>query len=355
MKLTTGLAIELIEHTETVCDALYISEYECYVTASEDATVAIFFRQQDGRYTRHAAINTASKATALSFDNKRSNLLIGLDNGLMLIVTIDLETKSAKLAHQLDIHKDRINYITYNAEKDLIISVGKDKMVRLYNPAKKTIVGGRFKKSVLLDCAYDPRYDRVFCASYDKVVRIGRYAERTAQVVELEAMKGHKGSVRAVDYNAESQILFTGSFDRTAAMWDVSQVGAAVFIRSFAGHLGKVKGVAYTDLETDLLFTTGDDGFARAFVASTGECAKTWKVASAPVVGCRYYPETHILLTFGQDKVVRGWRVTTTLDVEPSMGEPVRTVDDLDYTGSAPVTAIPLGSHDLMDSDEEGL
>ncbi len=365
------LTYEFIEHTDTVNDAIYIPDIDVFASASDDSTVKVYYKDVGKIYSCQSTINTSAKATALAYDSKRGNIVIGLDNGLMLLITVDISRKAVRLTHQLDAHKGRIASIIYNAERDAIISVGKDKQVRFYYPAKRAIHGAKFRKAAILEVAYDSRYDRVFCATYDKKVPVGRLDPSESKVKTLEELTGHTQSVRALCFDQEGQMLYTGSFDRTVAAWDTSQVDKAIPVRQFKGHSGKVKGVAL-DEERGMIYSTGDDQTVREWVATTGECRQVWQVASSPLLGCRYYGELGVLLTWGKDKVVRGWKVlpdeTDEVPVVKTLQErakpavvSVHTEGDAEFDAGDiagvddGVAAIPLGVHDLMDEDDTGL
>lgn len=54
----------------------------------------------------------------------------------------------------------------------------------------------------------------------------------------LTNLKGHSGSIRSLSWDAEKQMLFSGSFDHTVIVWDIGgQQGQAYELQ---GHHNKV-------------------------------------------------------------------------------------------------------------------
>lgn len=44
----------------------------------------------------------------------------------------------------------------------------------------------------------------------------------------ITTLKGHTGSIRALEWNSEQQLLFSGSFDHSVVVWDIGgQKGTA--------------------------------------------------------------------------------------------------------------------------------
>lgn len=62
-------------------------------------------------------------------------------------------------------------------------------------------------------------------------------------------LKGHSGSIRSLSWDAEKQMLFSGSFDHTVIVWDIGgQQGHAYELQ---GHHNKVYISKETSFKTD--------------------------------------------------------------------------------------------------------
>jgi WD40 repeat protein len=57
-------------------------------------------------------------------------------------------------------------------------------------------------------------------------------------------LRGHDGPVRAVAISADNRWLVTGSWDKTARLWDLSAKDPAANPVMLRGHNGSVKAVA---------------------------------------------------------------------------------------------------------------
>src|SRR5262249_30746533 len=84
---------------------------------------------------------------------------------------------------------------------------------------------------------------------------------------EIRTLKGHKGKVISVAFSPDGKRIATGSFDRTAKIWD-SETGKEIF--TLKGHTGAVTSVAFSP-DGRRIATGSFDSTARVWDASTGQ------------------------------------------------------------------------------------
>jgi len=104
-------------------------------------------------------------------------------------------------------------------------------------------------------------------------------------------LHGHMRSVKYVTYNAEGDLLFTTSMDKTPLVW---QADTGKLLGSFEGHSGCVWGcdVNYT---SKYLATAGADQFWKIWSVRTGECLASVEMQTS-VKGVGFgHGDTHLL------------------------------------------------------------
>src|SRR5687767_1828584 len=67
-------------------------------------------------------------------------------------------------------------------------------------------------------------------------------SQLTAGVSLLRTLEGHQGAVNSVAFNAQGEMLASGSDDRTVKLWE-TQTGK--LLRTIEGHQGVIYSVAF--------------------------------------------------------------------------------------------------------------
>ena len=75
-------------------------------------------------------------------------------------------------------------------------------------------------------------------------------------VKELSKLKGHEHSVRALGWDPKRQLLFSGSFDSTAMIWDIGGKKGVTY--DLSAHTKKIKTLVHVE-NGHKLITSGDD------------------------------------------------------------------------------------------------
>src|SRR5262249_143457 len=86
-----------------------------------------------------------------------------------------------------------------------------------------------------------------------------------AQSTTVQVFKGHDGFVTSVDFSSDGNWVLTGSYDKTARLWDIN---TGLEVRRFTGHTDPVQSVAFSpDVKT--VITGSYDKTARLWDADT--------------------------------------------------------------------------------------
>jgi WD40 repeat protein len=82
--------------------------------------------------------------------------------------------------------------------------------------------------------------------------------------------RAHEGLVFGVAFSPRSKRVVTAGWDRTAKVWDVSNLDAIRLVHELKGHKGDVNSAAFSP-DGKLIVTASDDKTARLWNAETGE------------------------------------------------------------------------------------
>ena len=132
-------------------------------------------------------------------------------------------------------------------------------------------------------------------------------------------------------FSPDGRQILTGSFDKTAVLWD-SQSGAE--LRRFVGHTGAVNSVAFSP-DGRLVLTGSVDFTCQLWDRATGDKVRTFATNWA-VTSVAFSPDGRYFVSGGYDDSARLWDVTTGKEVRRFHGTSVSFSPDGKYvlTGS---------------------
>ena len=100
--------------------------------------------------------------------------------------------------------------------------------------------------------------------------------------LELLALKKHSNIVTCAVYFPDGKRIATGSWDKTARVWD-ARTGDCLL--TFKGHSGKIYSIAIAP-NSKFLLTGSSDGTAKMWDTATGKELRTLKLSSLPMWAC---------------------------------------------------------------------
>ncbi|MDQ3922267.1 MAG: WD40 repeat domain-containing protein, partial [Actinomycetota bacterium] len=90
----------------------------------------------------------------------------------------------------------------------------------------------------LASVAYSPDGKHLATGSYDKTAKIWD----AATGAEVMTLRGHNATVEAVRYSPDGKVLATGSYDGTVNLWDVP---TGRVLATFRGHSNMIRSLAF--------------------------------------------------------------------------------------------------------------
>jgi len=121
----------------------------------------------------------------------------------------------------------------------------------------------------------------------------------------VATLKGHRETVRAVAFGADSTRIVTASLDHTAKLWD----GDGKVLATFE-HPDEVRSVALAR-DGSRVVTIANDGIARLWIASTGTLVGTLEGAVGEVSTAAFSADGTRVVTASEDRAARVWDATT--------------------------------------------
>lgn len=162
----------------------------------------------------------------------------------------------------------------------------------------------------VVSLVYSPNGQFIASVGFDGAIKVWDIASSRVYRTFIGA------NATSVSFFPDNTKLASGSVDGTVKIWNIN-TGAQVL--SFAGHNGKVSGVAVTSNGASIA-TAGGDNLAKLFNATTGVVQQTFTGHTGPVLSVSLSADGQKVLTGAQDKSVRLWNAAN--------GSLVRTWND---------------------------
>lgn len=287
------------------------------VTVSEDRTFTVWLPERvGGTYSPSISQSLSQECSCLEYDADRRHVLIGLDNGKVEIVALSPEFLSFEVEASLHMHSKRVTAIHYDSTRDWILTVGRDKRLRVFNVRANSMFGVRCSGAWIAALAFDAVHARAFVAAYSGEILL--YSVTDSAVQLLSTLSGHTGSVRALAYDAQRACLYSGSFDRRICCWDIGAPGReflAKLTATLTGCDAKVKALALSQ-DGRTLFSAGDDSHIRAWDLVSFKQKYAWRGHTGSVIDLQCLQASfaesleHLLVTASTDAKVKLWLVT---------------------------------------------
>ena len=108
-------------------------------------------------------------------------------------------------------------------------------------------------------------------------------------------------------FSPDGHFVLTGSFDRTARLWDLA---SGQQVRVFEGHTGSIKSVAFSP-DGSLVVTGSGDDTARLWDVTTGRVVCSFAGHGNAATAVAFSPDSNFVLTGSADKTARLWDAVT--------------------------------------------
>jgi len=214
-------------------------------------------------------------------------------------------------------HMDTITSIMFADNDKKLISVSKDKTIRIWDIEtgySKLICGqiDKEKDGMLYAAALSPDNRYIAVSGYPRKFGIRIVDLSQKQVVQV--LSGHSNIVNSLSFSDDGKRLISGSSDNTVIIWDVITGNDILTLgeKQDVRHQDIIVGVDFSPCGK-IVATASFDQTIRLWNSYTGECLSILKGHKAPVSTLAFTPNGRYLLSGSQDKTIQLWKIQSGL------------------------------------------
>lgn len=222
----------------------------------------------------------------------------------------------------LDGHPSRVQAVTFSPDGSRLASASMDKTIKLWSRTGVLLETLEGHTQRVASVSFSPDGQLLASGSYDKTVKVWSLKEDSIDRIlpcasaplfpcsptVLFALEGHQDSVMSVSFSPDSEMIASGSKDKTVKLWTRN----GKLIKTLTGHQGWVTGATFSP-DGSMLATSSDDGTVKLWHRD-GRLLKTFEGAhNSFVLGVAFSPDGKMLASAGYDNSVKLWNLDGTL------------------------------------------
>jgi WD40 repeat protein/uncharacterized caspase-like protein len=147
----------------------------------------------------------------------------------------------------------------------------------------------------------------LMCAVISCVMAVPACAD--SRKAEIVPQIGHAGAIQSIATSADGRLLISGSFDRSAKLWDAD---SGTLLRTLQGHTEPVSAVAFSP-DGRFAITASHDKTTKLWEATSGQLVRTFSHSGEydRVLSVAYSPDGRAVASGTLGGTLRVWEVTT--------------------------------------------
>ena len=169
---------------------------------------------------REISVDDNDKATCLGWTIADQHIIAGFDSGL--IAKYDAET-GQEVARSRDVHVDRVNRISFNRDKTLLVTASKDCNAKLVDPNTLEVIKVYRSDRPINGAVISPTHPHIILGGGQDAQSVttsstssGKFESRFFHMVygeEFGRVKGHFGPINAIAVHPYGKSYASGSED----------------------------------------------------------------------------------------------------------------------------------------------
>lgn len=204
-------------HIARVNDVYLLEKDEGFWTVSDDRTVRLYLKRDNGQFWPSIHLTLGIASTCLLYSEETRRLFIGLLNGVVIEYEVADDLNSMQERRKWSIHAGPISGLGLSLASELVFSCSKDKSV-IWHCSETGVKTGAFHcdsscTSLITDLPM------VFVGDHAGNVIVLRLVGNTAQLISN--LSAHTSSISSLAWDRQKEVLYSGSHDNLVIMWDI--------------------------------------------------------------------------------------------------------------------------------------
>ena len=232
-------------------------------------------------------------------------------------------------------HVGKVQSVCFNPSERILLSSSDDKTIRQWDTVtgeNLCILTGHTER--VRSVAFSPSGQMIAGGSDDETVKIW---ERTNQI--SKPLQGHTGGVTSIAFSPDERKIASSSDDGTVKIWDVD---SSQCISTLFGHRDKIKSIAFSFGNGDLLASGGEDCTIKIWDVNAEKCLQTIQGHADSVDSIAFSPDNNVIATSSRDETIRFWEVKSGLCIRVLRGFGIsrtpKPYEAMDITGTTGLT-----------------
>jgi len=204
------------------------------------------------------------------------------------------------------------------SSSSFIASGSQDNTIKIWNVPTAIGNDSPVKLSVrLTEKAHDKDINSVTISPNDKLLASGSQ-DKTAKIWNISdgsplgTLRGHKKGIWCVRFSPVDQCVATSSADSTIKIWALSDLTC---VKTFEGHTSSVLKICFLTKGMQLI-SSGSEGLLKLWTIKTNECVKTFDQHLDKVWSIAINKSQEQLVSGGADSVINIWKDVTEIEQE---------------------------------------
>ena len=287
-----------------------------YVTVGAVFAFKLDFKalNESSIFERRWAKSFPTQTGVINFSLEKNILMIGLDNGKIILFQTGLDTKFTEyeLLYEGKPHNARVMGLDIHVKKNVCYSCSSDKkFIMTYLDEKDKYNEIANMSAGYTNLFFDKKYGRIFLTNEIGQVMIYLIDEDSLLPTLAKCVQTHsKNVIRGLDINLKKFYIFTSSMKGDISVLDLGNVGREKYVEeiSYFGAESQMRIVRYNEENNELL--TGDqEGRVIVWNLKLGKTIYTWKAHTGAITQMIYDGAHKILITGAKDKKIIFWKL----------------------------------------------